>query len=56
MLDQHKITDYKVIIPEGSKHELIEKLQYTWDIELLEYKDELCKHQYQMEEQYGWYN
>ena len=56
MLDQHKITDYKVIIPKGSKHELIEKLQYTWDIELLEYKDELRKHQYEMEEQYGWYN
>ena len=56
MLDQHKITDYKVIIPEGSKHELIERLQYVWDLELLEYKDELHKNQYEMEQQYGWYN
>ena len=56
MLNQHKITDYKVIIPEGNKHELIEKFQYAWDTELLEYKDELHKNQYEMEEHYGWYN
>ena len=43
MLDQHKITDYKILIPEGSKHQLIEMFQYVWDLELLEYKDELHK-------------
>lgn len=56
VLDQNKITDYKVIIPDGNKQELIDKFQYLWDVELLEYKDELHKHQYEMEEQYGWYN
>ena len=56
MLDQHKITDYKILIPEGSKHQLIEMFQYVWDLELLEYKDELHKREYEEEEHYGWYH
>tara|TARA_R110002110_G_scaffold9762_5_gene47822 strand:- start:9430 stop:10338 length:909 start_codon:yes stop_codon:yes gene_type:complete len=56
MLDQHKITDYKIVIPEGNKQEVIDMFQFQWDLELLEYKDELRKHNYEMEEHYGWYN
>ena len=56
MLDQHKITDYKVLIPKGNKAELIDKFQFVWDNELLEYKDELHKSEYEMEEMYGWYH
>tara|TARA_Y100001963_G_scaffold69297_1_gene96483 strand:- start:231 stop:1139 length:909 start_codon:yes stop_codon:yes gene_type:complete len=55
MLDHHKISDYKIVIPKGNKQELIDKFQFVWDNELLEYKDELRKHEYELEEQYGWY-
>ena len=56
MLDQHKITDYKILIPQGNKAELIDKFQFVWDNELLEYRDALLQHEYEQEEYYGWYH
>ena len=55
LLDQKKITDYKITIPQGNKEELINKFQYVWEVELLEFKDELCKNQYEEGDYYGWY-
>jgi len=55
LLDQKKITDYKIVMPQGNKEELINKFQYVWEVELLEFKDELCKNEYEEGDYYGWY-
>ena len=55
MLDKNKISEYKVIIPQGNKQDMIDLFQYTWDIELLEYKDAMIQREYEKEGNYGWY-
>jgi len=49
-LDGHKISDYKIVIPKGNKGEIIEKLQYIFPHELLEYKDEMHKREYESQD------
>tara|TARA_R110000824_G_scaffold38267_9_gene117061 strand:+ start:216 stop:1139 length:924 start_codon:yes stop_codon:yes gene_type:complete len=55
-MDKLKITDYKISIPLESKEELLNKLQYTFSTELLEFKDKLHEREYERNENHGWYN
>ena len=54
-MNEHKITDYKIVIPKGNKNDLVNKFQFILPHELLEFKDEISKNEYDKEDDYGWY-
>jgi proteasome lid subunit RPN8/RPN11 len=56
-LNEFKIKDYKVIIPEGNKQEVISELMHTMPESYLEFKDNQVELNYQTSDyrQNGWY-
>ena len=55
-MDGFKITDYKILIPEGNKENVLEEMQFIFPNDLLEFKDDKLKSSYEEEDYYGWYN
>ena len=54
-MDEYKITDYKISIPQGNKNEILNSLQFIFPEELLEFKDMMTSRAYKNEgEHYGW--